>query len=632
MWLFLLLTTVFQGPVQRGKKPDAVIRADQGDKLELDAPSSSGEGWEAILRNHPEAEVRRGGSLMAPLVLSLRGARQSQFNWSLDGLPMNDAFGGSAALRSLDPRLFGAASIFVAASSGIDAPLGGELALKSRGGPRFIAQIGMRSFGGFSMLMKNRNAKGGVAFSNQNTAGNFSYFDHRGTHFISSDDRWIKRRNNDSSQAGMRLHRRLTKNLNLSLLLSDLRGGIAGTGNRPLIALREHESLRMLHAKWSQLKGIRQHISFSILQRHNRLDDPLAELSGLLGLQPKSRQNRALIQWHAIKNTVNYGFELKTRLIAQRLTRQAGPLSQIMHGDRLLARLGGSYRIGRKRQLHSMIWASAGLAHDKLQALVDALPERLQNEGLVDAPLSLSPAISLHYQRSRLRLIAAERAPSVLERVGQHGGLRGNPSLRPERSLSIDFKQTFGAGKNRLSTSLFAKKSDDLIDWTATSFGRAMPINRARVQLLGSSLYGKYTIGSLALTAWYRWQREWVKDGFLQNTRLAASPEHSGAINLSLKQKRWTLVQQLSARSSIFLDAANLRRLSSKPELNIVVYYQILSALRLIFSVHNLSDEQQAHLNLFANPKPVLVPIQDRWGQALPGRSFRLAIEVRRKP
>ncbi|MDE0882503.1 MAG: hypothetical protein OSB21_07915, partial [Myxococcota bacterium] len=75
MWLFLLLTTVFQGPVQRGKRPDAVLRVDQGDKLELNAPSSSGEGWEAVLKSHPEVEVRRGGSLMAPLILSLRGAR-----------------------------------------------------------------------------------------------------------------------------------------------------------------------------------------------------------------------------------------------------------------------------------------------------------------------------------------------------------------------------------------------------------------------------------------------------------------------------------------------------------------------------------------------------------------------------
>lgn len=632
MWLFLLLTTVFQGPVQRGKRPSTVLRTDQGDKLELDAPSSSGEGWEAVLKNHPEAEVRRGGSLMAPLIVSLRGARQGQFNWSLDGLAMNDAFGGSAALRSLDPRLFGSASLFVAGSSGIEAPIGGELALKGAAGPRFTAQIGLRSFGGISLLMKNRNAKGEIAFSNRNTKGNFPYFDHRGTHFIGSDDRWIKRRNNDSAQAGLRLQRRLAKNLKLSLLLSDLRGGIAGTGNRPLVAVREQESLRMLHAQWSPSKELRQRIDISILQRYNRLDDPLGEFSGLLGLQPKTRQDQSLIQWKGIKKSLDYGFELKARLIAQRLTRQAGPSAQIMHGDRLLMRLGGSYRIGRKRQFHGIIWASAGRAHDRLQALVDALPERLQNEGLVDAPLSLSPALSLHYHGSRVRLIAAERAPSVLERVGQHGGLRGNPSLRPERSLSLDFKQTINADKNRLSMSFFARNSQDLIDWTATSFGRAMPINRAHVQLLGSSLHGQYSKGPLALTAWYRWQREWVNDGFLQNARLAASPEHSGSINLSLKHEKWALVQQLSARSSIYLDAANLRQLTSKPELNIVVYYQILGALRLIFSVHNLLNEQQANLSLFANPKPVLVPIQDRWGQALPGRSFRLAIEVRRKP
>jgi hypothetical protein len=632
MWPFLLLTTVFQGPVQRGKRPDSVLRADQGDKLKLDMPSSSGEGWEAVLKTHPEVEVRRGGSLMAPLVVSLRGARQSQFNWSLDGLSMNDAMGGSAGLRSLDPRLFGAASLFVAGSSGIEAPMGGELALKSRGGPRFLAQIGIRSFGGVSMLMKNRNAKSSIAFSSQNTDGDFGYFDHRGTHFISSDDRWIKRRNNDSAQAGLRLQRRLTKNLNLSLLVSDLRGGIAGTGNRPMMAVREQESLRMLHAQWATFKKIRQRIDFSILQGHNRLDDPLGEFSGLLGLQPKTRKNRGLIQWYILKNAQNYGFELKARLIAQRLTRHAGPLSQSTHGDRLLARLGASCRIGKKGPLYGVIWASAGLARDKLQDLVDALPERLQNEGLVDAPLSFSPALSLHYHHSRLRLIAAERAPSVIERVGQHGGLRGNPSLRPERSLTLDFKQVLKAGKNRITMSFFAKNSQNLIDWTATSFGRALPVNRAKVQLLGSSFYGKYSKGPMALSAWYRWQREWVNDGFLQSARLAASPEHSGVVNLSIKYKKWALVQQLSARSAIYLDAANLRQLSSKPELNIVAYYQIKKALKLVLGVYNLLDEQQANLSLSGNPKPVLVPIQDRWGQALPGRSFRLALELRRKP
>ena len=113
---FLIGASIIQGPTQRGEHPSSTLRADHGQQFSLEADSFDGSDWESILGQSLALTLTRNASLMAPLDLSWRGARQQQVQWSIDGLPLGGILGGSSGLRSIDPHLFGGLTGF--ASSG----------------------------------------------------------------------------------------------------------------------------------------------------------------------------------------------------------------------------------------------------------------------------------------------------------------------------------------------------------------------------------------------------------------------------------------------------------------------------------------------------------------------------------
>ena len=617
--------------MQRGERPSSALRYDQSDRLNLDASLIDGLGWEAVFAQDLEIQVSRSASLMAPIEIAWRGGRSQQIQWSIDGIALGDALGGVAALRSLDPGLFQGARLYAASSAGLDAPIAGGLALKSptRG---FFSELKIDTLGALGLRVRKATSKQGISFSSQINPGVFRYLDTQGTAFNGQDDTWARRKNNDAARAGLLWHQRLSHGLQLRVLAAHLSGGVSGSADRPLLAVREREALQLMHFDWRLgSKKNRHWVDLSLMNRHHRLADPQAEFSGLAGLQPASEQGRVVLQWRFKNQQTNHGFETRARLFADRINRRPNATTSSATGQRFLARIGASIRRGDRSNFHGLAWISAGQVNDQLQPLIDQLPEALKNAAQTSIKPDWAPGLSLAYASLiRLRLIGGLRRPSVLERVGQHGGLRGNPALRSEQSWSADARWRWPRPSSLIQVDLYARKSTDLIDWSATSFGRAMPVNRARVEIAGAQLKGRLLIARIELKGAYRWQGEWAKDSVQDQRpkRLSGSAEHRLSFVASHRLRSWRWGFGLLAQSQRFLDAANLRALSHTPELQFLVARQFFKGLELRAQLFNASDQKHAHLTLLPGNHTSLVARQDRWGQVLPGRRLELSLRM----
>ena len=624
---------IVQGPTQKGQRPSDSLRQHQGERLDLDFELADGSAWESVLSQNLELTVNRNASLMAPINISWRGSRTQHIQWTLDGLPLGDALGGGSGLRSLDPHLFGRLTAFASTGSGLDAPIGGELALKTRRTGHRLKLISDHLFQ-TGLHLNTRNAKRSLSLSTSQTPGQFTYFDHRGTLWIEEDDQWITRTNNDARRTGILWREQLSSRLVGRFLLSTVNGGIPGTGSRPLNHVREREDMQLAHGSWQSTKGT-DRIDLSILQRQQQLDDPQAEFSGLFGLQPRSVGRRIFLGWRHKKLGKKYAYELQVRGLIDTLTRQPGPTLNSATGVRFKGQIGSTFRTQLNDQLSLESWAMLGEVSDETQPLIDQLPEALKPDSTSPRNWIWAPGLSLNYnEKFRLRLLSGQRAPSLFERVGQHGGLKGNPELKAERSWTIDGSYHHRANHHRLQIHTYARQSSNLIDWTATSFGRAMPINRSLAHIAGFRISGSIHYAQIQSIIDYRWQGEWVQDSSLdeQFKRLASSPEHHGRWITYWTKQPWRFGFGVSAKSHMYLDAANLRLIASKPESNLIAERRINPYARLSIQCFNLTNNQQTQMTLLPSKHRIDVPHQDRWGHPLPGRRIQIGFTLRESP
>ena len=132
----------------------------------------------------------------------------------------------------------------------------------------------------------------------------------------------------------------------------------------------------------------------------------------------------------------------------------------------------------------------------------------------------------------------------------------------------------------------------------------------------------------------YRWQGEWIQDSPIDQhfKRLASSPEHHGRWITYWIEKSFRLGLGVNIKSHTYLDAANLRLIKSKPELNLVAERRINRYARLNIQFFNLTNNQQTELTLLPSKHRVDVPHQDRWGHPLPGRRIQIGLTIKDRP
>ena len=145
------------------------------------------------------------------------------------------------------------------------------------------------------------------------------------------------------------------------------------------------------------------------------------------------------------------------------------------------------------------------------------------------------------------------KEPSLVESFSNSPFFRGNPDLRPEKSLSFDagIEQYVGSGRGVFEITYFENRFRNQIGFSITDFrtfeGSFFNIGRSQARGIETGAHAPL-IGSLELGASYTWLQSRVLEStvdydpaFAPGQALFRRPRHSGTVELRWSPSRWTL-------------------------------------------------------------------------------------------
>ena len=465
---------------------------------DLDDP---GETLPAVLDQQAGVRVTRLGGPSAFSTLSIRGSSGDQVLVVIDGIPLNTAAGGAVDLSRLPlgnlerievyrgtvpPRL-GASAIGGAVSLSTRRARGRDLSLSA--GTGAFGERSARLF--FGERRRRWDLSLGLDYSGW--VGDFPYHHDGGTRFDASDDRRVRRKNNQADQlgalarGGVRLGQRWRLDVVDWFFWRDQ--GIPGLGQFETrsAGFRSADNLSALDLRGEGLGGILDwRTTASLRWARARFSDPDSEV-GLTGggsddttWAPGLRTHLAVTpaSWWKIEAGAGYSFE---RFEPSGAARSAAP-SERHRAD------GGVETTFHLPVADLLFIPSARMEHTEssgpgAEAAGTEWSGRvaLANESVPDLRISVSGGRGV-------------RLPSLFELFGNSGRVLGNPSLRSETAWSVDGGAVYSSTrlprgwKLRLEAFAFVSSVEDLIQFVQTAQNVAVAENVDRARLWGVEL------------------------------------------------------------------------------------------------------------------------------------------------
>jgi outer membrane receptor protein involved in Fe transport len=437
-----------------------------------------------LLDEAPGVHVRRMGDGFAPQSVTLRGAPGAHVTVALDGVPLNDAASDGVDLALVPPSLLERADVYRGGAPmrlGVSG-LGGALELitrRPRGAPAVTAAAGYGSFGArramATVSLADTRGSALAAIGYRGTDGDFPYDDDRGTPRLPGVT--TERRNNaaDAVDALARacLGADPTRAPCALAVLGWRDREVPGPGSQPAEGprLSQHRALLRLSAPfgpprrrvdlWGALIARRDVFSnvgpvplFNAAPFVSRADSAAFELGataaltlGPVALEPVVRARRESFAG-SVQSVGDLDTTRWSALVGLDATLRLGPLQLVPAAGLELLRDTGS-------------------GGTDAQALVTA---RL---GAAWAPL--------RWLELRANVGHFERAPTLPERFGDRGFVRGNPLLRPERALNADVGAVLRGERDglrgRVEVAAYLRDVRDLIALVQVNRSRFQPFN-----------------------------------------------------------------------------------------------------------------------------------------------------------
>lgn len=593
------------------------------------------------IEQSPGVSLRSLGDPFAATSVTLRGATGAHVVVALDGVVLNDAASDGVDLNLVAPALLeratlyrGAAPLHLGGGS-----LGGAIELHTRSvtAPS-VAQVSL-GFGAFGTRRAAATVAGRsgpwralAALGYRHTDGDFSFYDTDATPDRAGQFR--PRRNNRADAVDLlaRLcHQRaaLRPGACLTALVSGRARGVPGVvpfeSEGPFFT----QSRALVRAELPLVSRRYTVAAFgTAMRRADRfVNDGPVPLGYGTGDRSETLVGELGLRAHP-------GVEGRDGLHAMLRARHETFRSLSRGGDgeasrsALFAGLEAHHTFAR---LH----LDAGLG---LDALVDARDGLAQRRALLSPRLGarvvLTPALSLRATLSR-----AARAPSLGELYGDRGSLQGNPALVPESAYQADLGAVFEArrGRSRVFTevALWGRRADDLIALAQTSRATLRPFNTGAAWLAGVELDARLQIldyleisVSYALTE----SAQIAPGSALDGRALPFTPRHDVGLRASYQRARWRAGAELSGRSAVWLERANV---ASVPGRALVGAHVMVALVRRPTQRVWLRAEVNNLLNLRTLSEDVtlgdrvftrVVALQDSFGYPLPGRSVSLSL------
>lgn len=500
------VSVVGDRPLAPRASRDAAVPSTVIDGARLHAPGVTAA---EVLRGAPGVSVVDGGA-GAVSTAAVRGATSAQTPVYVAGIRVNDDVGGTADLTALPLFAMERVEIYrghaplVADRLGI----GGAIFFDPRRARRTELAYGatVGSFGARESRLRasvgDSDASALFALRTSRQTHDFEYLDDGGTAFDARDDRVRQRRNADTSIVDAWAIGRapLPRGGRLDVLASHAArdAGVPGNALSPAVRARSHASRTLLAARGhlGERDGVEVSLGTSALSSSARYDDPYFELA--LGAPSATVSGSRLEQAADVRAEVGTQTVLRAdaRLAHERLTIDA---ADSQAARRIFSRAGGALttRLGESARLDALaaIECHGTSTGDAARACDTVAP-------------SARAMASASYARVTAYGGAGRytRVPTLGERFGVSGPVRGNPSLTPERGEILDAgiradRGSAGGLRGSIELALFAQWTRELVTYERSSLGFVRPYNTGAARTLGAELDARAEL-SRHLSAW----------------------------------------------------------------------------------------------------------------------------------
>jgi vitamin B12 transporter len=504
--------------VVRPVRDPAVPREDltaSASVITADRTPRSGETLPKLLSELPGAAVTRYGSYGSLSTLSLRGSPPNQVAVYVDGVPLAGALTGTVDLglvpstltqrievyRGQSPLPFGSSAMGGVVSITSETPAVSGIELETGGG-----SFQTRHAGGSAALVR----PGGSLVARLNlfrSQADFPYRSDNGTLFDPRDDQTLRRQNNDLEQIDGSLRATLAagagRQLWLSLSALQREQGLPARGILQSYATRLGRRRLALSANFEAANGFgegsRLRATVYALGSQQRLRDPLGEIT-LVNTSTRDHSLTAGATTFGSRPIGSGGLVLSALLDA----RHEGYFPKdLVHEPQ---RLPGRREFGaaavtatqwfQRPQLELLASVRGELAHDEIE--VSGQPGAATRPETYLQPIFRVGATQTPHPAVRLRANAGRyaRLPTLFERYGNAGNIKGNADLVPESGLNADLGVTWRpSGETTgglallpvLDAAVFAANSRNLIHFDQKGYFAGYE-NVARARSLGAEL------------------------------------------------------------------------------------------------------------------------------------------------
>lgn len=595
-----------------------------------------------LLEQTAGVEVRSYGGLGSYSVASIRGSSAAQVLVLIDGIPLNQAFGGAVNLGNIPLNNVERIEVFRGAVPVRyhTSALGGVINIITRepsGDARIRAEAGIGSFGEHyeSLFMTRSCERWRHAWSADFTGsrGDFRYTDDNGTPFNTADDFTASRQNNKHKALNLAWKVRFDGGPSERIIVTNnyfnKSEGVPGLGTTPSLTanLATQRHLASVRLERDDYLFGRTDFAAEVQMSWMRQNfwDPLNEIGA--GSQDNSNISRRLglltqLSGEPVKNHyMTLALQWSRERFSAFDTLDPRPVSGVSERKTLTASLEDqvSYYGGRLLVTPSVRWENYdnSFAPDPFDPLGINSTRSTDDDlfsGYIGARFSLNRAVTLRANGGRYH-----RLPSMEELFGDRGNLVGNSTLAPEEGVNYDAGAALDMMQivdtpGRLEFSYFRKEVKNLITFIQNSQRTARATNIGRAEIKG--LEAALTVDPCphwSLSANYTWQDS-VDDSAVAFWRGNQLPGvHENQFNMHVKNRfgaghSW--YYQWSRDNGNFLDRANLKPVPARNiqtlGLNIETGFGSLN-----IEAKNFGDEQ----------------VSDIVGYPLPGKSFHVSIK-----
>ncbi|MDQ7088817.1 MAG: TonB-dependent receptor [Acidobacteriota bacterium] len=575
------------------------------------------------------------GGLGRYATVSLRGSAADQVAIYIDGVLQNPALGGAVDLSGIPASQVASIRVYRGAppaALGLEG-MGGAIDIRTRGagpdgpGPRLQGDFLAGSLETRRITGQWRGNLGAgrslsLGFESLDSEGAFTFLSDNGTSQTTADD-GPRRRLNNRVRARHGLLRLAAGEVAGGPLAFSLRWlgrerGLPGTESLPALAAASREEHWDLTGRWSRGSGRpggadAWSAAFDLRAHRDRLTDPEGELGfGARDQLTRTAGGGLRVAWRGSRGGHRLLGRLELRSERSRVREALLDLSD---------------RGGLRRRTFSLVVEDSAAAGRGWWLSAAGRLERRRDDFVSPSPgLLPPPADDLARWEWGGRLAAARQVrggvvlraalartvhvPGLDVLFGDRGAVLGNPALRPETAVQLEWGAvaTRRAGRGRLEVELsaWARRSRDLIVLLPISFGRVRAQNLDRAT--GVGLEGKLRLS---------WREGWSAEaggslsrlrdrsgGIYDGHRLVGRADRQGYLALRARPGKWEADYEVSYLGPVATDRLDTAegRLPSRAIHDLRVGRRLGRGLAVHVEVRNLLDSAVRDVARFPLP------------------------------